>query len=83
MILEAKWRDAHDDASVAESRILREFLRLMLDVLCPVCRDLLELQRLLFEMLPKVASVMERETSLAESTDGIRHLPSDLLASAS
>eukprot|EP01047_Picozoa_sp_COSAG01_P027934 COSAG01_NODE_1861_length_9039_cov_6.964094_5_plen_239_part_00 len=70
IILEKKWRDVHDAASAAESQILRKFLRLMLDVLCPVCRDLLELQRLLFEMLPKVASAMERETSLAESTDG-------------
>ena len=41
--------------------ILKPFVELMLDIFYPVCRDLLELQRLLREMLPKVVTKQMHE----------------------
>ena len=41
--------------------ILKPFVRLMLEIFYPVCRDLLELQRLLREMLPKVVTKQMHE----------------------
>ena len=74
-ILEKLW--FHSDAPgrpdhlrTEESRILPDFLRLMIEVLYPVCRDLLELQRLLREMLPKAAAQMKHEMQQAKNSEG-------------
>lgn len=45
--------------------MLQGFVHLMLDVFYPVCRDLLELQRLLREMLPKVVAAQLADQNCA------------------
>ena len=45
--------------------MLQGFVQMMLDVFYPVCRDLLELQRLLREMLPKVVVAQLADQSSA------------------
>ena len=47
----------------AAQGMLQGFVQMMLDVFYPVCRDLLELQRLLREMLPKVVAAQLADRS--------------------
>ena len=74
------WKADSEDAA-ADARIeqdseatahalgmLQTFVEMMLEVFYPVCRDLLELQRLLREMLPKV--VAKQMHQLAEQSRG-------------
>ena len=55
--------------------MLDGFVQMMLDVFYPVCRDLLELQRLLREMLPKVvAAQLADQISAFNGTRGHKEL---------
>lgn len=79
-ILVMNWKvdstDAAADARIEQDSeatahavgMLRAFVVMMLEVFYPVCRDLLELQRLLREMLPKV--VAKQMHQLAEQSSG-------------